>query len=153
MDHTNFMISTHKLFPVIEGILSEGRQVRFTVSGNSMWPFIIHNRDSVLLTSCDANKLKKGTIILFQTEFGNYVLHRITKVVQDGYITTGDGNLHRDGFVSYDGVKAKVIKIYRKEKEISCDDWRWKIVFRIWMSAFPIRKYLQKLILRIHRKK
>lgn len=140
MKTPEFIISERYLFPMIETMLEEGRKVRFTVSGNSMWPFIISNRDSVLLIPCEKTSLKKGDIILFQTGCGHYILHRITKVLKSGYITTGDGNLQRDGLVPWENVRAKVSVIYRKERVIECDRWYWKIIFRIWMLTFPIRQ-------------
>ena len=41
--NSDFIISERDLFPEIEKVLKEGKFVRFTVSGNSMWPLIIHN--------------------------------------------------------------------------------------------------------------
>lgn len=148
---SDFIISERFLFPEIKKMLEEGKSVSFTVSGNSMWPLIIHNRDSVILSSCDNQHLKKGDIILFHAGAGHHVLHRITSVKLGGYITTGDGNLHRDGFVSVEDVIAKVEKIYRKDKVIDCDKWYWKLIFRIWMIMFPIRGFLQRVILFIKR--
>lgn len=146
MNTSDFRISGANLFPVIEAMLSEGRPVRFTVSGNSMWPLISHNRDSVLLVPCDAKHLKKGDIILFQTSATHYVLHRITKSVPGGYITTGDGNLHRDGFVPTEAIRAKVSTVYRKDKTIDCDCWYWKILFHVWMALFPFRRFFIKVL-------
>lgn len=145
------IVSEKEIFPLIEQQLLNGYAVRFTVSGNSMWPLIISNRDSVLLRLCNSEHLCKGDIILFRVMETHHVLHRITKVVSGGYITTGDGNLHRDGFVTYEDVIAKVEKIYRKDRIIICKKWYWKVLFEIWMTAYPIRFYLQKLILRIRK--
>lgn len=151
METSDFNVSGQNLFPVIEAMLEEGRQVRFTVSGNSMWPLISHNRDSVLLIPCDTKQLKKGDIILFQTSVSHYVLHRITKVKKDGYITTGDGNLTRDGFVPSESVRAKAAVVYRKNRVIDCNKWYWKIIFRVWMAAFPVRYFLIKAIVKCRR--
>lgn len=148
MNNSEFVISNEILFSMTEKLLAEGKSVKFTVSGNSMWPLIIHNRDSVMLIACKRDELKKGDIILFKTNPYHYVLHRITKVVKGGYITTGDGNLHRDGFVPYEQVVAKVSEIYRKDKVIDCNKWYWKLIFRIWMFLFPVRGLLQRLIIK-----
>lgn len=150
-DVSEFQISGRNLFPVIEKMLEEGRSVKFTVSGNSMWPLIAHNRDCVLLVPCKEKHLKKGDIILFQAGVGHYVLHRITKVKRGGYITTGDGNLHRDGFVPESAVRAKVAVVYRKDKMIECDKWYWKMLFRLWMAAFPVRYSFMKIIVKCRR--
>lgn len=145
-NNEDFIVSQYHLMPLMEQMLEKGEKVRFRVSGNSMWPWIIHNRDSVLLIPCDVHNLKKGEIILFQTQMGNYVLHRITKVVPGGYVTTGDGNCHRDGFISCERVKAKASIIYRKEKRINCDSLPWKCVSAFWMKTFPVRRQMQHFI-------
>ena len=147
-EQAKFKISQKQFFPIIEEMLKAGKNVRFTVFGNSMWPWIISDRDSVLLTRCDNAHLKKGNIILFHTASGNYVLHRITKVKRDGYITTGDGNLWRDGFVPQGKVIARVESIYRKDIVIECSGWKWKAISSLWMASFPIRRILQLIVLK-----
>lgn len=49
-----------------EKLLAEGKRVKFTVSGNSMWPLIIHNRDSVMLVPCDKERLKKERLFFLK---------------------------------------------------------------------------------------
>lgn len=146
---TELFVSQRSMFPIVEEMLSDGRDVRFTVSGNSMWPVIAHQRDSVLLTPCAEDELKKGDIILFRATKTHWVLHRITEVLEDGYITTGDGNLHRDPFIPKEAVRGKVKTIYRKERAIDCSAKRWRALFRLWMIAFPVRGTLQKAIIKM----
>lgn len=144
--NNTIQVSQKDLMPLMEEALKAGKKVRFTVSGNSMWPWLIHQRDSVLLEECGNQKLKKGDIILFQALEHHYVLHRITRKVKGGYITTGDGNLARDGFVPKDKVIGKAVVLYRKDRKIICCQWKWRLIARLWMVGFPVRKYLVKLI-------
>lgn len=139
-------ISGKMLFPLIIEQLEQGKTVRMTVSGRSMMPWIVDNRDEVELVSACADNLKKGDIILFQPCDDKYVLHRIVKESPGGYITAGDGNLYLDGMVAYNRVIAKAVRIWRKGKSIDCDAGSWKLVFRIWMLLYPVRKYLLKLL-------
>lgn len=149
MESSTLMVSEKELFPMMLEMLNEGKDVRFNISGNSMFPLLVHHRDSVVLRKCN-NELRKGDIILFKVSNYHHVLHRITKVLNDGFITTGDGNLHRDGFVSNEKVIAKAITIYRKDKVIDVSDWKWKFIFSIWMFLYPIRKELLYFIRKIH---
>ena len=96
MDNPPRYVSGQSLFSMVEEQLASGKRVRFPVSGTSMTPWIIHNRDQIELISAKGLRLKKGDIILFQPFSGKYILHRITKIVPSGYITTGDGNLYRE---------------------------------------------------------
>lgn len=144
-------VSGSELFPLIIEQLEQGKRVCFTVSGSSMMPWIVNNRDSVELISAKNIQLKKGDIILFQPLKHKYVLHRIIKVCSTGYLTAGDGNLYADGIASKESVIAKAVSIRRKGKEIDCEKIRWKIVFHIWMLLFPVRGYLLKGIGRMGR--
>lgn len=142
MDDNICYLSGRDLFPVIKEQLSLGHRVCFTVSGTSMTPWIIHNRDQVEVIDAHGLRLRKGDIILFEPFHGKYVLHRITALVPGGYVTTGDGNLHRDCIVSSELVIGKVIRIHRKGKTIDCSALRWKALFWLWMALFPVRRWI-----------
>ena len=90
---------------------------------------------------------------LLQTPLGNYLLHRVTKVTALDFETTGDGNCFRDGYFPFLCLRAKVVKLIRKGKEIDCSLWYWRIVFFIWNLLFPIRKELLWLLRKISRLK
>lgn len=139
-------ISSHELFPAIENILAEHRQVLITITGMSMWPFLCHNRDQVVLSLPDKKRLKKGDIVLFKTVTGKYLLHRIMKITDKEIVTAGDGNLFLDGEFSLNCVKAVVVKMVRKGKMIDCKAFRWRCIADIWMFFFFMRKYLLKLL-------
>lgn len=144
-------IHSSELFLTLLPMLEEGRKAVFTVSGMSMWPFICHGRDQVIVTACDPQTLKIGDIILFQTPFGNYMLHRITALRKDAFETTGDGNCFRDGWFPRSCVKARVEEIRRDGKSIDCASPAWRFIFACWRILFPVRKYLLQLLQRIGR--
>lgn len=136
------LIPSKVLFPAIVEQLAEGRQAAFTVTGMSMWPFLCHGRDQVVVKACRPDRLRRGEIILFQTYTGDYLLHRITKITDNGFETTGDGNCFRDGEFSFRCVRAKVTCLIRDGKRIECSCWKWKFVSRLWMLLYPIRKWI-----------
>jgi signal peptidase I len=67
-----------------------------TVLTNSMKPEISAG-DMVLIKETNANDLKKGDIITFQTAQKRVVTHRVAQVTPQGYITKGDNNNVEDG--------------------------------------------------------
>lgn len=83
----------------------------------SMWPFLCHGRDQVIVTRCRTDDLKTGTIVLFQTPSGKYILHRITRLRGEYFETTGDGNCRRDGWFHNSCIRAQVTALIRKEKK------------------------------------
>lgn len=138
-------VSTHELFPFISESLNRGQKVRFTVSGTSMLPWIVHNRDQVLLTSTLGLQLKMGDIILFKDNREKYILHRIYKKERQGFRTIGDACLYEDGLVLPTKIIGVVEKIYRKGKELDCNSLLWWSVFTIWRKLLPIREPLLRL--------
>ncbi|MCI5648539.1 MAG: S24/S26 family peptidase [Fusicatenibacter sp.] len=146
-------ISSEALFSAIEELLSENRKAVFTVTGMSMWPFLCHGRDQVIVEQCDPSSLKKGDIILFQTSSGKYLLHRIIKLRENSFETAGDGNCFRDGWFDRSCLRARVIILIRDGKDIDCRSPRWKVIFQIWMALFPIRKTLLHLLITFSKRK
>ena len=142
-------IHSAELFESLLPMIEEGQRAMFTVTGMSMWPFICHGRDHVIIEACDPASIHVGDIILFQTQVGNYMLHRVTALRSGVFETTGDANCFRDGWFPRDCVKARVASIQRKGKTINCTALSWRLVFACWRRLFPIRKFLLCLLMRI----
>lgn len=138
-------IDNRVLFCEIERMLAEGRQVSFTVMGYSMYPFLVSGRDSVIVESSDRKKLKKGDILLFKPLPDRYMLHRVTKLAEEGFETTGDRNMFRDGMFPYECIVGKVITIVRKGKRIQCSNVLYQILYRTWNLLFPFRKHMIRM--------
>lgn len=132
--------STHEILPYAEEIIKSGRKARIPVSGNSMRPFIVDNRDEVLITGI--RYLKKGDIILFKNNRGEYILHRICCIKNMKYRTIGDYCLKDDGVVEWSDIIGVVETLIRKGKTIDCDSYSWRLFSRLWLALLPIRKYL-----------
>ena len=139
------LVQSELLFQMILEEL-EKRPVQFIVTGMSMWPFLCHGRDQVIIDKCYLPDLKKGDIVLYKTSDSHYILHRITCIKNHQFETTGDGNCYRDGYYDLSCIQAKVIRIIRKNKVIDCYHLKWKVIFQFWMFLFPIRFFLLKIL-------
>lgn len=135
-------INSKALFQMIEAELDERRKVSFTVTGMSMWPFLCHGRDQVILEKVQREDLKLGDIVLFCSPEDNYTLHRITSLGSDTFQTTGDSNCYRDPSCSYDKMIGRVCEVVRKKQTIECNNCIWICFSRAWMLLFPIRHSL-----------
>ena len=69
--------------------VEEGKQVRLMISGSSMSPFLIHARDSITFSK-PARALRKGDMVFYQRDTGEYVMHRIYKKRPEGLYLVGD---------------------------------------------------------------
>ena len=137
-------ISAEDLFAEVQDVFQMDYEAEFTVTGNSMWPFMRHGRDQVVLQKCDVAQLRKMDIVLFKIE-EKYILHRITARKGDLIQTTGDKNCFRDPWVPASSVIGRVTKIKRKGKVLCLEKRRWKFLGAAWNLLFPIRTWVLKL--------
>lgn len=146
------IVSCNELFPLVEDLLRQNLRVKFTVSGNSMLPFIRSNKDKVLLGAfC---KVKLGDIVLF-SKYGKYILHRIYKIRGETVYTIGDGCINGDGSFPVGNVIGRVERIYRGNLLIDCNNLIWCFVFTMWRKLRIFRRqllYLYTLLARIRSK-
>lgn len=72
-------------------LLGAGKDVVLMTKGDSMLPFIIGERDSVLLRR--EQELREGDIVLAEIYRGHFVLHRVVKIEGENVTLRGDGNI------------------------------------------------------------
>ena len=146
------LLPQDELFKAVCQLLQDGYDAEFTVTGNSMWPFLAHGRDSVTIRKPGDSSLKKGDIVLLQTERG-YLLHRITGLKNGMLQTTGDHNCYRDDYVTTQCVLGTVVCFTRKGKQVSCTDPFYRVCSWLWRLLFPIRSLLLRLLACFRRRK
>ena len=139
------IVPIEELSPLLLGLINDGTDVVFNVTGNSMKPFWYNRRDSVVLTKCDPKALKKGQVPLYRRDNGQYVLHRIVKVKENTYDMIGDRQTEIEYDVPKENVLCVVKAFYRRGKYHSCDEIPFHIYSSIWMFLIPLRGVLFKL--------
>jgi hypothetical protein len=128
------------LSPLMEEVLQNAGEVTFMVTGNSMRPLLRHRRDKVCVVKPRETLLKKYDIPLFVRQDGKYILHRITSVKPAGYVVVGDNQEAKEYPVLHAQVIGVVKGIWRGEKYISCEDFRYRAYCRLWVFAYPFRR-------------
>ena len=68
-------IANDVYIPVLKELVEEGKEVSMMISGSSMNPFLIHQRDYILMRKPE-RELKVGDMVFFQRNDGAYVMHR-----------------------------------------------------------------------------
>lgn len=133
-------------------LVQDGVKVTFPVKGRSMFPFIVGDRDSLILQK--PHDLRVGHIILAFTSgadgmnaaarTNSYVIHRIVKISGRQVTLMGDGNLVAREFCSLSDVKALATHVVR------CDQQAAKFLYspvrsaasKLWTILRPFRKWL-----------
>ena len=93
------VIDTREYVSVLKQLTDDGREVSMRIAGNSMAPFLIHERDTIFFRKPEA-KLKKGDMVFFKRRNGQYIMHRIHHVKPDGYYIVGDAQCMIEGPVA-----------------------------------------------------
>ena len=115
-----------------------------TVTGSSMMPLLRPNRDVVWLEKCDAERIEKGDVLLFEREGGKPVLHRVVKIKNNRLIMNGDA-LDWSEVIEKSQVIACVKKIDRDGKTIDCGSKPLKLWETVWNSTAPVRPAFKKI--------
>ena len=88
------LLPNASLLGEVENMLADGRSVMLKATGNSMLPFIVGGRDSVLVRRPSGiQALQVWQIALAHLPDSRYVLHRIVRIHGAEIVLMGDGNL------------------------------------------------------------
>lgn len=107
--------------------------------GVSMWPMIRNGIDTVLIEPVHG-RCEKNDIPLYKDRRGRYVIHRIIKVTDTGYVICGDGLYEKEYDITDRNIIGVVRGFFRKEKFISCESKGYKLYVKIWVGLIFMRK-------------
>lgn len=142
-------VKMESISPLLSEIVSSGGTVEMTVTGNSMWPMLLHRKSKVRLSRAD--NLSVGDIPLYIRENDNYILHRIVGIDERGYICSGDHQWQLEHGVTDDAIVCVVTEFCRRKKWTSCNSKRYKLYWKIWGALRPIRHICDAIKRRLRR--
>ncbi len=113
------------MWPFMKEQLDSGKTVRFAPRGTSMLPMLRQGVDSVVLKSAP-DKLKKYDLPLYLREDGQFVLHRVVKVLKDGYVMCGDNQYMREYGIKQENILAVADGFYREDTYVGCNEKKYR---------------------------
>ena len=114
------------------------------ITGNSMSPFLIHGRDTVYLSRL-TRPVRRGDMLLYKRENGNYVLHRVFKATPESLTMIGDAQTILEPGIRREQVIAIVTRVERKGKLLVPGSFWWDFFEKIWIRIIPLRREIQRL--------
>ena len=144
-EQKKYILDTQCYLGEIESLLKQNQSVVIPVVGGSMSPFLIDSRDYVYLKSVD--RLKKGDIILYKRNNGEYVLHRIYCIKENMFYTIGDAQMILEGPLLNDQILGVVSNVRRKGRWIGKYHILSLFFQYIWIRCVKYRS----LLIRIYR--
>ena len=130
-------------------LAKEGVRVTLPVNGNSMLPFIIGGKESVILHR-PGGIVDVGDVVLAWVDGCRYVVHRIIKLDYDRVTLMGDGNVKGTEHCLLKDVKARVTHVVSADNKKRDLYSRWRVrAAKLWYWLRPIRRYLLAIYRRL----
>lgn len=120
------------------------------ISGNSMSPFLIHNRDTVYLSRL-TGPIKRGQMLLYRRSNGQYVLHRVYRIQKDSITMIGDAQTVLETGIRPEQVMAVVTGAVRKGKEQTPGCFLWEFFEKVWIRMVPLRPMIRSVYTAVRR--
>lgn len=121
---------------LMEELLPVGGSVEFTATGNSMRPMLFDKGSKVRLRA--PNLLRRGDVILYRRENGEFVLHRIVKAGEE-LTVCGDAQWHPESGIRRGQVLAVMTDFTYHGRWVSCENGVYRLYRRVWLSLRPLR--------------
>ena len=130
--------------------LAQNGKLIYTNKGDSMIPLIKQDRDLLIIEPANG-RLKKYDVPLYKRDSGQYVLHRILKVREDDYVICGDNRWVKEYGIQDRHIIGVLTAVVRDDKEISVNNWKYKLYVHLWCDMFPIRAFIVHAVNKIKR--
>lgn len=136
---SNFVAPLSEMEDIIKESIKDGGRFTMMTAGTSMKPLLRNRKDYVVLAKPEG-QLKKYDIPLYKRPSGQYTLHRVMKVTENGYTMCGDNQLIFEKNVREDSVIAVVSKVIKNGKEIDLKTSKiYQFYVFLWCKCFFLR--------------
>lgn len=143
------MLLDEQTVHLLKSVIRKNTYLDLPAEGTSMFPFI-QEGDFCRFCQCDPLQLKKGDVVLFYMNIGQFIVHRFyeRKVVGDKtlYVFKGDTNLGIDQPVFQENIIGKLHFIKKRKSIIYAYCFRasiWRnIIIHFPITSSILRKYI-----------
>lgn len=123
--------------------LEKSGKLVYTTVGVSMRPLIKQDRD-ISIISKPNGRLKKFDVALYKRPNGQYVLHRVVKVLENGYVILGDNCVSKEYNIKESQILGVLTSLVRNGKEIDLNSFGYKLYVRARYAHYPVRVIISK---------
>ena len=133
-----------------EELLSYRGYIVYTCKGISMMPLLRQHRDIIEIRPKGDYICKKYDVVLYKRG-EKYILHRILRVLPDGYIIAGDNNAFLEYDIKDEQIIGVMVRVLRDGREIRMTDKKYRLYVHIWCDIYPVRMFLLRIKRRLWR--
>ena len=138
------VLDTREYVSALREIVEQGGEVSMVIWGSSMAPFLVHGRDIIFFSSPD-RPLRRGDMVFYQRENGQFVMHRIYRVTKEGYDMVGDGQTQIEQGIRREQIFARITCVKRKGRMLTDKNFWWRFFASVWLTLLPLRPRLVQL--------
>lgn len=124
-----------------EELLNTQGYIVYTNVGFSMLPLLRQRRDIIEIRKKLPGRCKKYDVVLYKRG-DRYILHRILKVLPEGYIIAGDHNTFIEKDITDEHILGVMTRVIRDGKEIHMDDPGYRLYVHLWCDCYPVRMFI-----------
>lgn len=124
-----------------EDVINRDGKYIFSPVGTSMMPLLRQKRDTVLVEKPIA-RLNKHDVALYKRKNGEYVLHRVMKTLDNGYVFCGDNQTFYEYGITDENILAVMTGFWRDDKFYSINDKSYVLYTKLWCFSLTLRKVL-----------
>ena len=142
------MVTDHEIIEEAILLVDEGVSVTLPVNGNSMLPFIIGGKESVILHG--PGLIDVGDVVLAWVDGCRYVVHRIVRIDGERVTLMGDGNVGVTEHCLLGDIKARVTHVVSADNKERDLHNRWRMhAAKLWYWLRPVRRGLLAIYRRV----
>lgn len=112
--------------------------VTITLHGESMRPLVRRDRDRVTILPL-MRRLRVGDVVLFKSNTGRFVVHRVYRLDGKAVQTMGDHCHRPDPWIQLDQVWGLVVSVERDGRRFSLNNRGARLWGRCWMALLPLK--------------
>ena len=121
-----------------EEVLEKYGIFAYTNVGFSMLPLLRQHKDVIEIKKKEPGRCKKYDVVLYKRG-QKYILHRILKVLPDGYLIAGDNCRVVERDIKDKHIIGVMTRVVRDGKTISVNDFWYKVYVHLWCDTYPVR--------------
>lgn len=137
------IIDTREYVSIFRELTEADKEVGMKIAGNSMAPFLIHERDYIHFKKPN-RPLVRGDMVFYQRKNGQFIMHRIWKIDGEDFYMVGDAQQEIEGPIERQQIFALVTRVRRKGKWVEPGDFWWEFFASVWIKMVPARHLLMR---------
>ena len=141
----------HIEFYTFEDLLSQDGYILYTNVGRSMYPLLRQRRDIIEIRRKEPGRCGKYDVVLYKRG-EKYILHRILRVLPEGYLIAGDNNTFVERDIRDEQILGVMTRVIRNGRSIDVNKNRlYRCYVHLWCDCWPVRMALLRTKRKIRR--